>query len=194
MLLWDCDNQPCWSNLYHHVEIENQPEPCDVVRHTKLFLDASASTDRIFPWSSDMIRTVWRNPRRGHHRAPVHWIVWFRAARVGRSFCSRKIDEAEETEYRGVVWRWIQKTAAAIEITRTVVSSNQASSWSTPVGSVGGRNVILSTEWRKIPTGYNMDFHTFESTRKLWENFLTNHGTWYSRNSANAKPYISGTD
>ena len=49
MLLWDCDSKPCWSDLYHHVEIENQPAPCDVVRHTKLFRDGSASTDNIFP-------------------------------------------------------------------------------------------------------------------------------------------------
>ena len=119
-----------------------------------------------FLWSSETIHTVWQDPRRGHHRAPVQ-IVRFRAARVGGSFCSRKIDEAEET----VVWRWIQKTAAAIEITRTVVSSNQASSRSTPVGSVG--EGIGSSEWKKIPTGYNKEFHTFESTKDIVENFLT---------------------
>ena len=29
------------------------------------------------------------------------------------------------------------------------------------------RNVILSTEWGKIPTGYNKEFHTFESTKQI---------------------------
>ena len=144
------------------------------------------------PWSSETIHTVWRETRRGHHGAPVR-IVWFRAARVGGSFRSWKIDEAEETEYRGVVWRWIQKTAAAIEDIRAAVPSNQASSWSTPVGPAGeGASSYQPNEGKCLLA--NMQFHTFGSTKEVVENLFANHGSWYSRSSADGWSYISGPD
>ena len=107
MRLWDCDSQPCWSDLYHLVEIENQPAPCDVVRHTKLFLDGRASHRQDFleaqkrsirPYSTESYNLNRCSCgdlfySRGHHSCTC----------LGDRFAPRKIDEAEDTEYRGVV-------------------------------------------------------------------------------------------